>query len=114
MASDHLPVPASPPGPGAYLRNWIIDEKDITQECLAEALGVSRLTVSQIVNGRRNVTAEMALRLAKVTSTTAEVWLNLQRELDLHVARQKLAGTIDGLRVLREPRTEVELFDDEP
>jgi|LNFM01.1.fsa_nt_gb addiction module HigA family antidote len=113
MASDRLPAPASPPGPGALLRNWIIDEKDITQERLADAMGVSRLTVSQIVNGRRNVTAEMALRLAKVTSTTAKVWLDLQRELDLHVAREKLAGTIDGLRILREPRSEAELFDDE-
>ena len=77
--------------------------REITQEQLADAMQVSRFSINQIVNGRRSVTADMALRLARVTSTTADFWLNLQRDVDLYEAGNKLADVLRSLPVLRRP-----------
>lgn len=105
-------IPAPPVSPGDVLRKYIFSDSEITQEQLAKAMLVSRFSINQIVNGKRAVTADMAVRLAYVTSTTPDFWLNLQREIDLYVARQKLADKIPNLKVLRLPKTERELFKD--
>jgi antitoxin HigA-1 len=67
-------------------------------------MGVSRLTVNEIANDRRTVTAEMALRLEAVTSISAVLWLNLQRAVDLHRARLVLAETLPQLRPITRKR----------
>lgn len=100
----------TPPSPGQVLRDLIGDLGGVTQEELAEALGVSRYSVNQLVNGRRNVTAEMALRLSKAFGTSPEFWLNLQRSLDLHQARESIANQLSHVPVLRESTPEEELF----
>jgi antitoxin HigA-1 len=107
-------IPAPPLSPGDILRGRILEECDITQEDLAEAMGVSRFSINQIVNGHRAITAEMALRLARVTSTTPDFWLNLQRDVDLYEARIKLAREIKQLKVLRQPKSDSELFEYRP
>ena len=81
---------------------------------MLRALKVSRFSVNQIVNGRRGVTAEMALRLATVTSTTPEFWLNLQRSIDLYEARIKLSDDLPTLEVLRKEKAPSELVIDLP
>lgn len=91
----------APISPGEVLRDEIGVQVGIRQEDLAAAMGVSRLTVSQIINGKRAVTAEMAVRLGRVLDTSPEFWLNLQRAVDLHVARQRLEGDLDRMPVLR-------------
>jgi len=73
---------------------------------------VSRFSVNQIINGRRAVTAEMAIRLSRVTSTTPTFWLNLQRDVDLYQAELKLADEINRLQVLRPAKSDQELFVD--
>ena len=105
-------IPAPPVSPGQLLRKRILNDK-ITQERLADAMKVSRFSINQIINGRRAVTAEMALRLARVTSTTPDYWLNLQRQLDLYQASLRLASELSELEVLRPPKTELELFSQE-
>lgn len=90
-----------PPTPGEVLKEYVCQAGGITQRDLALAMGVSRLTVNQIINGKRTVTAEMALRLARVLGTTPEFWLNLQREVDLFEASSKLASELKKLPVLR-------------
>jgi addiction module HigA family antidote len=92
----------TPPKPGDVLRTRVLGDMDITQDQLAEALGVSRFTVNQIINGRRAVTPEMALRLERVLDTSAEMWLNLQAKVDLHDVRQRIGEELDGLPRLRE------------
>src|SRR4051812_10942600 len=77
-------APLSPPSPGEVLRNLMSSDPKITQNALADALGVSRLTVNQLINGRRNLTADMAVLLGAALNTTAEFWLNLQQAVDLH------------------------------
>lgn len=105
-------IPAPPVGPGEVLRERFLEKLNLTQEQLAESMKVSRLSVNQIVNGRRAVTAEMALRLARVTSTTPGFWLNLQRDVDLHEAEQKLAAVLPQLKVLREPKNKQDIIVD--
>jgi addiction module HigA family antidote len=105
-------IPAPPVTPGEFLRKRILNDK-VTQETLADAMKVSRFTINQIINGRRSITAEMALRLARVTSTSPDYWLNLQREVDLYNASLSLGPTLDALEVLRPPKSEQELFSTE-
>jgi antitoxin HigA-1 len=105
-------IEAPPIGPGDVLRTRILAASGLTQHHLAEAMKVSRFSVNQIINGRRAVTAEMAIRLGHVTSTTPELWLNLQRDIDLYKAELKLATEIDQLEVLRPPKSEQDLFVD--
>ena len=77
-----------PMHPGELLREEIMPETGITQTALAEALGVSRLTINEIVHEKRAVSADMANRLALFFGTSPEVWLNLQRSVDLWEARK--------------------------
>ena len=92
------------------LREFLVDGERVSQEALAEALRVSRVTVNQLINGRQAVTAEMALRLAKALSTTPELWLNLQRDVDLDVARRELQRDLRLVKTLRKPLRARELF----
>jgi addiction module HigA family antidote len=58
----------------------------LTQAALAEAMGVTRVRVNEIINGRRGVTADTALRLAKAFGTSVDFWLRLQLACDLYDA----------------------------
>jgi addiction module HigA family antidote len=91
-----------PPSPGDVLRNKILRNIDVTQEELAVAMRVSRFSVNQIMNGRRTITAEMSLRLAYVTGTKPEFWLQLQSDIDLYNASIKLRDELPKLRIVRQ------------
>jgi addiction module HigA family antidote len=95
---------AGPISPGRFLRERVLAPDRITQDDLARALGVSRLTVNEIANDKRNVTAEMALRLEAVTRVSALMWLNLQRAVDLHRARVNLAEVLAQLTPITHKR----------
>ena len=73
----------SPTHPGGILKKHYLEPLSLAVSQLAAALGVSRKTVSKIVNERGDITPEMALRLARAFRTTPELWLNLQRTYDL-------------------------------
>lgn len=107
MTSQANMVPAPPIFPGDVLRERFL--VDVTQDQLAQAMRVSRFSVNQIVNGRRSITAEMALRLSKVTSTSHEFWLNLQRAVDIYEARLKLKDELATLQIVRQPTEQVDL-----
>ena len=72
-----------PTHPGAILREDVLPSLGITQTELADRLGVSRRTVSQIIHEHRPLTPDMAIRLAHLLGTTAESWLNMQQALDV-------------------------------
>lgn len=72
-----------PTSPGVILKEDYLEPLALTVTALAEALRVSRKTVSAIVNERAPVTVDMALRLAQAFQTSPDLWLNLQRNLDL-------------------------------
>lgn len=83
----------NPPHPGAVLREFCLEPLGLTVTDAAKALGVSRKTLSAILNGRAGISPEMAIRLSKALGTSAESWLNQQMQYDLWVAEQA-AGDI--------------------
>ena len=78
-----------PTHPGAVLREDVLPALGISQGRLAELLGVSRLTVSQLLHEHRALSPDMAMRLEKLLGTTAESWLRMQEAMDLWLARQQ-------------------------
>lgn len=78
-----------PTHPGGILKRMYLEPLGLTNTSLAEALGVSRKTVSKIVNERGGINTDMALRLSRAFNTTPDLWLNLQRNHDLWQAARK-------------------------
>ena len=78
----------NPPHPGEILRDFCIEPLELSVTRAAEALGVSRKTLSAILNGRSGISPEMAIRLSKAFGTSAESWLNQQVQYDLWLAEQ--------------------------
>ena len=78
-----------PTHPGGILRRHYIEPLSLTVSGLAGVLGVSRKTLSEIVNEHASITPDMALRLSKAFKTTPELWLNMQRNYDLWQASHK-------------------------
>lgn len=77
--------------PGEILKELYLDTLNIGISEFADRIGISRKTVSAIVNGHRGITPEMAVRFAMaLPNTDADMWLNLQNACDLFEARQRL------------------------
>ncbi len=81
----------NPPHPGEMLKEDYLIPLNLTVTQTAEALGVSRKNLSEVINGHTGISPEMALRLAKAFDTTARLWLNLQLQYDLWNAEQNKA-----------------------
>ena len=88
----------NPPHPGEVLKELCLEPLDISITEAAEGLGVSRKTLSAILNGRAGISPEMALRLSIAFDTTPESWLNQQMQYDLWQAIQR-TGEIDVQRL---------------
>ena len=80
----------NPPHPGEIIRELCLEPLEITVTAAAEALGISRKTLSAILNGRAGISPEMAIRLAKAFDTTPESWMNQQMQYDLWHAKISL------------------------
>ena len=78
-----------PTHPGGILKRHYLEPLSLTISELAEDLGVSRKTISKIINEKGSITSEMALRLSKALNTSPELWLNLQTKYDLWIAAHK-------------------------
>ncbi len=79
----------NPPHPGEILRELCLEPLGLTVTKAAEGLGVSRKTLSAILNGKAGISPEMAIRLSMAFDTSAESWLNQQAQYDLWIARQR-------------------------
>lgn len=80
-----------PTHPGAILREDVLPQLKLTQGELADRLGVSRRTISEILHERRSVTLDMAIRLAHFLGATSESWLNMQRALDIWLSERSIS-----------------------
>ena len=89
-----------PTHPGAMLREDFIPDYGLTVAGLAEALGVSRQSVNELLRERRAVSPEMALRLARLFGNSPEFWLNAQRAVDLWVAAQSIKDAVALIKPL--------------
>jgi addiction module HigA family antidote len=83
-----------PVHPGEILLHDFLEPLGLSQNALAQALGVTPMRVSQIVRGQRAITADTALRLARYFGTRAGWWLDLQTHFDLETAADQLETRI--------------------
>jgi addiction module HigA family antidote len=83
-----------PVHPGDVLREEFMKPLKLSASAVAKGLGVSKATVHLLVRGRRGVSAQLALRLARYVGTTAEFWIGLQGQYDLDVAQDDAEGRI--------------------
>ena len=82
----------NPPHPGEVLRELCIQPLGLTVTETAKSLGVSRKTLSAILNGRAGISPEMAIRLSMAFETSAESWLNQQMQYDLWIANRAIGN----------------------
>lgn len=83
-----------PVHPGDVLREHVLKPLHMSVNKLSLALGVPVTRMNEIVHGRRAVTADTALRLARFLGTTPDFWMNMQAGYDLEVAKEELANEI--------------------
>ena len=95
------PMQRRPIHPGEMLREDFMPDYGLTVTALAEAAGVSRQSVNELLRERRAVSPEMALRLSRLFGNSPEFWLNAQRAVDLWDAAQKLKGAVNRIKPLR-------------
>jgi addiction module HigA family antidote len=80
----------APVTPGEMLKEEFLAEYGLSQNKLAKAIGISPNRIAEIVNNRRRITADTALRLGLFFGNSPEFWMNLQAHYDLKMARQNL------------------------
>jgi addiction module HigA family antidote len=80
----------APVTPGEMLKEEFLAEYDLSQSQLAKAIGISPNRIAEIVNNRRRITADTALRLGLYFGNSPEFWMNLQTHHDLKMARHNL------------------------
>lgn len=91
MLAEKLP----PVHPGDVLNEDYMKPLGITQNQLGRDLGISPRRINEIVHGKRRITADTALRLARHIGTTPQFWLNLQTHYDLDLAEDDLGGRLE-------------------
>ena len=72
-----------PTHPGEVLRDDVLPALNLTQGEIASRIGVSRLSVSELLHGKRALSPDMAVRIGRLTNTTPESWLHMQAAVDL-------------------------------
>ncbi len=95
------PLKRRPTHPGEMLREDFMPDFGLTVAGLAEAVGVSRQSINELMRGRRAVSPEMALRLARLFGNSPEFWLNAQRSVDLWDAAQNVREDVRRIKPLR-------------
>jgi len=91
----------TPIHPGEILMAEFVEPLQVSQNRLAVAIGVPPRRINEIVHGKRRVTADTALRLARYFGTTDRFWLNLQTRFDLEVEKDHLGNTLERIEPLK-------------
>ena len=86
-----------PVHPGEVIMEDFIEGVGLTQNKLATAIGVPPRRINEIVQGKRGITADTAVRLAKYFGTSAELWMNLQSHYELRLERRALREQLDSI-----------------
>ena len=98
--TDKLP----PVHPGEVLMEDFLKDLGITQHKLAVSIGVPPRRINEIVHGKRAITADTALRLAKFFGMSPQFWLGLQTQYDLDVAEDKVFSEIEQIQTINVAR----------
>jgi addiction module HigA family antidote len=97
MSTDPIMPPIHP---GEVLMLEDLQPLEVTQHRLAVAIGVPPRRINEIVHGKRRITTDTALRLARYFRTSERFWLNLQDRYDIEVERDRLGPTLDQIQPL--------------
>lgn len=100
MSIANTGIKRRPTHPGEMLREDFLPDYELTVSGLAEAIGVSRQSVNELLRERRAVSPEMALRLSRLFGNSAEFWLNAQRAIDLWEANRAIRDDVRRIRPL--------------
>jgi len=86
----------APAHPGEVLREDFLKPLGMSQYALAKAIDVPQIRISEIVNAKRAITPDTALRLARYFGTSAEFWMGMQATYDLEAARDEIGAEIEA------------------
>lgn len=86
-----MPTNREPTHPGEIFEQEFLKPKNLTQRAAAEKMGISLNRLNEIIQGKRGVSADTALRFAKLSDTDPEFWLRLQNAVDLYRAKREMA-----------------------
>jgi antitoxin HigA-1 len=100
MSIPNTGIKRRPTHPGEMLREDFLPDYELTATSLAEAIGVSRQSINELLRERRRISPEMALRLARLFGNSPEFWLNAQRSVDLWDATQVIQADVLRIRPL--------------
>jgi len=95
------PTLMAPIHPGEVLLVEYLEPLGVTQHRLAVSIGVPPRRINEIVHGKRRITADTALRMARYFGTSERFWMNLQGRYDLEVERDRLLNTLEEIQPLR-------------
>jgi len=90
-----------PTHPGEILKKEFLEPLGITQSQLAKEIYTTVRTINEIVNEKRNINPEMAIRLSRCFGTSEELWLNLQNQYDLYMVKEKKSDTLKIIKPLK-------------
>ena len=91
----------NPPHPGEVLRDGVFADSQISVTDFAARLGVTRVALSRVLNGRAGISADMALRLAAALGGSAQSWLHMQANHDLWNAEKSLKRSVLKIATLK-------------
>lgn len=100
MAITSTGMKRKPTHPGEMLREDFLPDYELSVSGLADALGVSRQSINELLRERRAVSPEMAIRLGRLFGNSAEFWLNAQRAVDLWEANRAIKSEVARIRPL--------------
>ena len=90
--------------PGEVLREEFLVPLDMSAGALAKACGLPRTRIERIVSEQTGITADTALRISKALGTSAQLWLNLQNDHDVDVARRELGRALERIVTINKPK----------
>jgi antitoxin HigA-1 len=93
-----LNLKRKPTHPGEILNEEFLKPLEISQTELAEALGTTFRTINELVNEKRNLSSEMAVKLSKYFGTTPELWFNLQNQYDIYVISKSRSKELNQIK----------------
>ena len=99
-----MPKKLKPMHPGEVLREEFLVPLKMSAGALAKACGLPRTRIERIASEQTGVTADTALRLGKALGTTAQLWLNLQNDHDMEIAKRELGKALDRVEIVNKPR----------
>jgi addiction module HigA family antidote len=99
-----MPKKLKPLHPGEVLREEFLAPLQMSAGALAKACRLPRTRIERIASEQTGISADTALRLAKALGTTVQVWLNLQNDYDVEVAKRDLGRSLDRIEPVNKPK----------